>query len=112
MEIMSNNPRKILLINETFIIDHSVNDQWFDWFTNEFIPIVKDSGIVKDVILSKIQGDYNQDGENYAFQFKIKVDDYISYQNNSQLNSLQSKMRVDFRHKFGSFVTVLEVVAV
>lgn len=107
---MYNKKDKAFLINETTIIDHSVHDEWFSCFTKELIPCIKDSGLVSNLIFSKIKAGHNPDGETYALQLKVKYSDFNSYKNHSQINEIRNKINQDFKNKFGSFETVLEIV--
>lgn len=110
MEKMFYNTDKILLINETFIIDHGIHEHWYKLVHKELIPAMKESGLIQDVILSKIKGGFNPDGENYALQFKVSNNTYPSFKENEIVNNLRFKMNETFRNKFGSFVTELEIV--
>ncbi len=106
---MSNNKSKILLINETFIIDHKVHNEWLEWFRESYLSAIKMSNLTADIILSKI-GDYNPDGVTYAMQFKIRNKDMFEFQNEEKLIKLRNILNSKFSNKFASFVTVLEIV--
>lgn len=106
---MSNKSQNSLLINETFIIDQSVHSEWIKWFVDLYITEIKNTDLVKDILLSKIQED-NPDGEAYALQFKIKTQDLDTYKNNEELIHLRSELNYKFKNKFGSFVTILDIV--
>ena len=104
------NKDKIYLVNETTIIDHSIHKEWLDCFTNELIPGIKNSGLVSDLIFSKIKDGHNPDGQTYALQLKVKESNFLSYKNHTDINKIRNKINTDFKNKFGSFETVLEIV--
>lgn len=112
MEQISNKNIKMLLINETFIIDQSIHNDWFHRFTKDYIAVLKKSDLVQSVILSKIQGEYNPDGANYALQFKVKESVFSDFKNHIDLSKLRSEIDNEFKNKFGSFVTVLEIIEI
>lgn len=110
MEKMSYNTDKTLLINETFIIDHGIHEQWFELVHKELIPAMKTSGLISSVILSKIKADFNPDGENYALQFRVETPIYQNFKDDKVINNIRCKMNDHFKNKFGSFTTELEVM--
>lgn len=110
MEKMSYNRDKTLLINETFIIDHGINEQWYQLVFKELIPEMKKSGLVQNVILSKIHGNFNPDGENYALQFKVNAHFYQEFKDHKIIKDIRYKMDTRFKNKFGSFKTELLVM--
>ncbi len=64
---------------------------------------------VNDVLLSKVRGDYNPDGENYALQFKINEMEYHKFKTDKKLLEIRKVIDEKFRNRFASFVTVLEI---
>ena len=104
-----NHFKKVLLINETFIVDHSIFDEWISLFKTRYVEFLKESSPVRDVVLSKVQGEYNPDGENYALQFKINERDFTEFKNNDKFNEIRKLIDEKFKNRYASFVTVLEV---
>jgi len=100
---------KVLLINETFIVDHSVFDEWITFFKNNYMKNLQELSSVNDVLLSKVRGDYNPDGENYALQFKINEMEYHKFKTDKKLLEIRKVIDEKFRNRFASFVTVLEI---
>ena len=106
---MYNKDTKILLINETFIVNHDSHNEWLDWFKTRYFAAIKDSQHTEDLILSKIE-DNNPDGKTYALQFKINDIHFDAFQNEEKLIDLRTVLNKKFNDKFASFVTVLEIV--
>ncbi|HEB62726.1 MAG TPA: DUF4286 family protein [Bacteroidetes bacterium] len=100
---------KVLLINETFIVDHSVFDDWLSLFKDKYIRSLKNSSLVRDIVLSKIKGEHNPDGANYALQFKINESEFDKFQSNKDLNEVRKNLDDKFRNQYASFVTILEI---
>jgi hypothetical protein len=99
----------LLLINETFIIDHSIFEEWISFFRNSYVRFLKESPYVRDVVLSKVQGGYNPDGENYALQFKINEKDFPEFKNNEKFKEIRKIINEKFKNQYASFETILEV---
>jgi len=109
MKTQSNDNEK-LLINETFIVDHSVNDKWLQWMKSKFIPLLEDFDFVSDIILSKIHAGYNPDGENYALQFQIDKEKVDSLLEDENYTELRKKLDSDYKDKYASFRTTMSII--
>jgi len=107
---MNNKKSNIYLINETTIIDHSICDDWLNRIKQELIPEIQNSDLISDLVFSKVKDGYNPDGETYAMQVKVKESDYLLYKNHIEINKIRDKINLDFKNKFGSFETILEIV--
>jgi len=99
-----------LLVNETFLVDDSIHDEWFEWFTTQYMEDIKKSTYTSDFVLSKIN-DNNPDGRTYAFQFKIKKSDFDKYNKEENLMAQRAILNEKFNDKFVSFVTALEIIS-
>ena len=107
---MYNKNSTMLLVNETFVVDDSIHNEWLDWFTTQYIEGIKKSGYISDFVLSKLNDD-NPDGQTYAFQFKIKKDNIEMYNAEEKLIAQRNILNSKYNNKFASFVTILEIVA-
>ena len=99
----------VFLINETFIIDHSIFDDWINEFRKRYIKALKESPFVRDVVFSRVKGDHNPDGENYALQFKINEKEFDEFQADKELLEIRKSIDDKFKNQYASFVTILEI---
>ncbi len=109
---MKNIQQKQLLINETFIIDHSIHTEWIEYFKENFIAYLKKKPNIKDLVLSKIQGEYNPDGENYALQYRTGEKGKKAIENDEYLQSIRYKLSEKYKNQYASFVTILEIIEI
>ncbi|HHH54272.1 MAG TPA: DUF4286 family protein [Bacteroidetes bacterium] len=101
---------KNILINETFIVDHSVKDLWVSEFKAIYIKELKKSGLVSDIIFSKVVSDYNPDGISYALQYKTDQKNIEVIQADKILSSNRNHLDNKYKNQFASFVTFLEII--
>lgn len=99
----------VFLINETFIIDHSIFDDWINEFRERYIKSLKKSPLTRDVVFSRVKGKYNPDGENYALQFKINEKELDEFQADKELLEIRKSIDDKYKNQFASFITILEI---
>ena len=103
---MSNND---LMLNETFIVDHSIHDEWLQDFKSIYIKELLKSGLIRDLIFSKIITEYNPDGISYAMQYRTNRQNLEQIQSNKTLTTTRKKIDTKFKNQQASFVTLLEI---
>jgi hypothetical protein len=108
MEKLSN--KNLLLINETFIVDHSVTEQWSQWVLHNLINAVHETSLASNVMLSKIVHAHNPDGISYALQFIVERGNLEMIDKNKNLIRVRIQMFELFRNKIASFRTEMEVI--
>ncbi len=100
-----------LLVNETFIVDHDVDDRWLQWFTDNYLTELCRSENVKNIVFSRIVHDYNPDGNSYALQFQVESKYIGHFYDNPQLKVLRNEMYSEFRGYIASFETEMEILS-
>ncbi len=100
-----------LLINETFVVGYKVEKKWCAWVENIYSKAIKETGIVYDILFSKVLSNHNPDGNSYALQLKISERDFGSYKNHVGLIKVRSEMNQKFQNSIASFATILRVIA-
>jgi uncharacterized protein YqcC (DUF446 family) len=108
MEKLSN--KNLLLINETFIVDHSVTEQWSQWVLQNLIKAVQETSLASNVMFSKIVHSHNPDGISYALQFIVEKENLEMINKNENLTRMRMQMFDLFRNKIASFKTEMEVI--
>ena len=106
MEKMFN---KKFLVNETCIVDHSIHDEWLRYFKSIYIKDLLKSGLISDLIFSKIIAEYNPDGTSYALQFQADRQNLEQIQSDKTLAAIRKILDAKFKNRLASFITVLEI---
>ncbi len=101
-----------LLINETFVVGYKAEKEWCTWVENIYSKAIKETGIVNNILFSKVLAKHNPDGNSYALQLKILEKDFGSYKNDVELIKVRSEMNQKFQNSVASFVTILRVIPV
>jgi len=102
--------KKLLLINETFIIDHSILDKWLEWMNTKMIPFLKNMDYISDIVFSMIHTEYNPDGVNFALQFQIDKNMVNDLQKNQHYIDLRNELMSNFKDMYASFTTTMTVI--
>jgi len=107
---MSLCPKNNILINETFIVDHSVKDKWLEWFSENIITRLSKLNEVTDVVFSRIGHQFNPDGLSFALQFRVINSNADIMNRNNDLQNLRKQMFADFDGFLASFITELYIL--
>lgn len=99
-----------LLVNETFIVDHEIDELWSDWFTGHFLKTLSGSDKVKNIVFSRIKHDHNPDGISYALQYQAESQNIASVYNDEIINKIRTEMFSKFQGLIASFVTEMEIL--
>lgn len=99
-----------ILINETFIVDHSVKEKWLQWFSEKIIAILIKLPVVSQVVFSRVVQKNNPDGCSFALQFRVKRSDADIMKSNTDLRVLRKQMFEDFHGLIASFITELDIL--
>jgi carbamate kinase len=99
-----------LLVNETFIVDHDVNDRWLQWFTENYLAALFRTENVKNIVFSRIVEEYNPDGNSYAIQFQTESKYVGHIYDSTELKELRNEMYSEFRGYIASFETKMEIL--
>jgi hypothetical protein len=107
---MSHYHENNILINETFIVDHSVKEEWLEWFSENIVTRLSALTEVADVIFSRVGHQFNPDGVSFALQFRVKKSDADIMNSNNDLQNLRRKMFEDFDGFLASFISELYII--
>jgi hypothetical protein len=100
---------KYILVNETFIVDHSISNNWAEWVSQNLLIALSDEKI-NNLLLSRILTDFNHDGESYALQYIVPESTFKAIPINSEIQQIRKKMFDIFKDKMASFQTQMEIL--
>jgi hypothetical protein len=101
----------MLIYNETFIIDDTMNDEWLAWIKNNHIPAVLATGAFDGYKMYTILDSPNE-GITYCLQFTTDTVERYSdfyYKNLEDIHNAHNKQ---FEERFALFHTLMENVEI
>lgn len=102
--------KKYILVNETFIVDHSITNIWKEWVSQNLLFEISKYETVKNLMLNRILTIFNPDGESYAIQFIVPENTYDKILIDPLIQQARTKMLEIFRDKIASFQTQMEII--
>lgn len=70
------------IISTSFIVEPDVHAQWYEFFTQKFLPYVKEIGF-KEIIFTRVLTNDNNAHYTYSLQLpNSNMDDYHNFVNN------------------------------
>lgn len=101
---------KYILVNETFIVDHSIVNKWKEWFSQNLLKALIEIKQINNLLFSRIITDFNPDGESFALQFIVPESTCDKVLSNTSVQEARIKMFEIFRDKIASFQTKMEIL--
>ena len=98
----------MLIINTTFQVSKSCEEEWTKWVRSKFIPEVITSGLLTEPRLCRLLIENEPDSESFAVQFQVR--DIVTLDFWFQLYGvkMQTDLKDLFQEKVLSFTTVME----
>jgi hypothetical protein len=99
-----------LIHNITFLVEHSIQDEWHDWIQDDMMPYFQNSPEIGAYKLAKIVSGQNPDGQSYALQLEFKnVSLFQQFAATLEPIMLQNH-REKFQDKALFFATTMEIL--
>ncbi|MBK8807053.1 MAG: DUF4286 family protein [Bacteroidales bacterium] len=99
----------MILLNNTYSIEKTIEKEWVAWMKEKFIPIINDTGLCNCLLL-KVEQIYDEGGVSFALQYSFNSKTQMEYFKDKFESKLNLLHNAKFRNKFELFVTVLETV--
>lgn len=99
----------MLVYNETFIIDDTLEQEWLQWIKNNHIPAVLGTGAFDSYKLLFIMDSPNE-GVTYCLQFHTDTVERYSDFHYKHMDAIHSKHNAQFEERFALFHTLMEEV--
>jgi hypothetical protein len=101
----------MLIYNETFIIDDTMNDEWLAWIKTNHIPSVLGTGAFDGYKMYTILDSPNE-GITYCLQFTTDTVERYSDFYYKHLENIHAAHNKQFEERFALFHTLMESVEI
>ncbi len=101
----------MLIYNETFIIDDTMNDEWLSWIKINHIPSVLGTGAFDGYKMYTILDSPNE-GITYCLQFTTDTVERYSDFYYKHLENIHAAHNQQFEERFALFHTLMETVEI
>jgi hypothetical protein len=100
----------MIIINQTFNIDSSVQIDWLNWLKKVYVPEVMSTGFFTDNKIMRLLTEDEENGNTYAVQFSMPTATYVSVSDDDFMHKFERMASQNFGDKVLFFRTVLEVM--
>jgi hypothetical protein len=99
----------MIILNETIIIDETINTEWLNWMKTVHIPAVMATGHFNSYQILNVLSSPNE-GITYCVQYK--ADDMAQYNayNAAYSTELKNKHFKQFENKFVQFESIMQLI--
>jgi hypothetical protein len=98
----------MLIINTTFQVSKSCEEEWTKWVRAKYIPEVIASGLLTEPRFCRLIIENEPDSESFAVQFQVKDIDTLDFWFQKYGVKIQTDLKDLFQEKVLSFTTVME----
>ena len=102
----------MLIINTTFHVSESCEEEWIKWVHTEYIPEVIAPGMLVEPRFCKLLIENETGNQSYAIQFEVKDFDTLDAWFKEYGEKIQSSLCDRFQEKVLSFTTVMENIEI
>ena len=99
----------MIILNETIIIDESINTEWLNWMNTIHIPAVMATGYFNSHRILKVLKSPNE-GITYCVQYTTNSINNYNLYNANYAALLKNKRFKQFENKFVEFESIMELV--
>ena len=97
------------IVNVSFMVSAPVHGVWYDYIDNTFLPEIKSSLLVKNIIMSRVLGEQVQTHFTYSIQLYIEeISHYVKLKGGA-LGSMQVALPTLFKEDVTNFITVMKI---
>ncbi|MBW4890268.1 DUF4286 family protein [Mucilaginibacter sp. HMF5004] len=99
----------MIILNETIIIDETINAEWLNWMKTVHIPAVMATGHFNSYKILTVLSSPNE-GITYCVQYTADgIDQYNAY-NEKHSTNLKNKHFKQFENKFVQFESIMQLI--
>ncbi|GAB3568346.1 hypothetical protein GCM10027578_20860 [Spirosoma luteolum] len=100
----------MILYNTTYTLDKAKQHEWLYWMQQEYLPLVREGGLVVATRLLKLLTDVGQEGAVFSVQLDFEtLKDYEVFLE-KYASDLQQRMHFRFGGQLPAFSTLLEQI--
>jgi hypothetical protein len=100
----------MVIINQTFNLDASLQQDWLSWLKKVYLPEVMATGFFTDSRIMRLLTEDEENGSTYAVQFSMPTSTYVNISDDDFMLKFENMASLNFGDKVLFFRTVLEVL--
>jgi hypothetical protein len=100
----------MIILNETIIIDESINTEWLNWMKAVHIPAVMATGHFNSYQILNVLSSPNE-GVTYCVQYTADDMEQYNLYHNKYATHLKNNHFKQFENKFVQFESIMELVS-
>ncbi len=100
----------MIVYNVTIKIQPEVESEWLKWMREKHIRDVLDTGCFVDAKIQKLLGYDDEEGSNYAIQYRANSMKEIEYYQENFAPALQEEHSARYKDQFVAFRTLLDEI--
>ena len=100
----------MLIVNTTYHIAESVEEEWKEWVRIEYIPQVVAPGLLKNPRFQRLLVENEPGHQSYALQFEVKDLDTLDLWFQNHGSKMQKNLSDRFQEKVLGFTTLMEII--
>lgn len=100
----------MLIVNTTYHISETIEEEWKKWVLEEYVPMVIVPGILKQPRFHHLLIENEPGHQSYALQFEVKDLDSLEFWFKNHGSEMQKSLSDRFHEKALGFTTIMEVI--
>lgn len=99
----------MIIYNETYVIDESIQQQWLNWMQTIQIPAIMQTGWFNAYKILTVLDSPNE-GATYCVQFIADTVEKYGYFRDQHLQNFHQQHNQQFEHKFVLFNSLMQLI--
>lgn len=100
----------MILLNTTFHVHPSVDVAFHQWLREVYLPTAHRAGVSIEPLVSRILGESEDGGVNYAVQFKTESLDVARRWHDTEAQAMKEKLFRQYGERVLHFTTYMEIL--
>ncbi|MDD4921003.1 MAG: DUF4286 family protein [Bacteroidales bacterium] len=100
----------MLIVNTTYHVSESIEEEWKEWVRMEYIPQVLAPGLLARPRFQRLLIENEPGNQSYALQFEVKDLDVLECWFQEHGSKMQKSQSDKFQEKVLGFTTLMEVI--
>lgn len=100
----------MIVLNTTFHLDESLQEEFVEYMLQKFIPMSTKSGILTSARLARVFGRDDDEGLSFAMEFQVADIEQLEKWNREESNKVYNPLMEKFKEKLIGFSTVMQTI--
>lgn len=100
----------MIIINTTFHLDKSLQEEFLEYMQQKFIPLSTKSGILSSARLARVFGREDDEGLSYAIEFQAADIEQLEKWNKEESKEVYNTLMETFKERLVGFSTVMQII--